>query len=354
MKRKKRNISAVLLVHSALLVCLGSPACGWFDNEPLHPADGVSDAAPDPGPDADAPGPDELPDPVPDAPSDFRDPDAPPDLADVIDSPADTPYDELQQDVEEEEEAGCVPESSSESDCGDDVDNDCDDATDCEDSDCYGSAECCDDTICHDGCTARGYDGGTCTCGGSACTCDLLFQDDFSTVEDWYVTTNSNCEYSYDFPEYVIITQAENYLCWANVPGGDSYTDFTVEVDCRVTTTEPDDGCGLLLRYTETSSADIYYYFEILNRGDFRLSLHDPDWTTLSGFTHSDEILGAGDTNRIKITALGPDMSFCVNGRTVLTWSDDTLTSGNVSLVSVNYGGDPARAYFDNFRLFGG
>lgn len=335
-----------------LLGCLLAASCAWFEDEPLLPTDGTTDGTPDDSTDFVEPGPDMPPDYASDVPADVPDADTPQDLPEGLDPPPDPPVEELQEDVEEEGETGCVPESSSELECGDGRDNDCDEATDCEDSDCYGSDECCDDDVCHDGCIVRGSEAGTCSCGAGMCTCDLVFQDDFSATGDWYVTANENCEYYYDLPEYTIIAQAENYLCWANTPGSDTFTDFTVEVDCRVVTAEPDDGCGLIFRFTESSSADIYYYFEIVNRGEFRLSLRDSDWTTLSGFTHSAQILGSGNTNRIKITAVGADMSFCVNGRTVLTYSDDTLTSGDVSLVSVNYGGEPAQVYFDNYRIF--
>jgi hypothetical protein len=361
MKGENESMSRLAVLHC--LLCLSLAACGWFSGGPVK-----ADAARDPvidealGDPADTPSDDATDAPLDDVTTDdvSRD-DTPAD--DVPDD--DVPDDDLRiDDVPMEDIPGddmvvddvpgdgtdpvCQPFETS---CSNALDDDCDTRTDCGDPDCVADPACCDDATCDTLCILAGYEGGTCGCNASACNCSLVYGSDFSGSHDWWVTTNTACEYSYVGARYYVTAKASSYLCWANAPAASFPASFTVEVDCTITTTEPEDGCGILYRNTSTPTGDTYYYFASQNRGRYKLWLHGTSWTTLIDWTDTVAIRGAGLLNRLGVTVRGSSMDFCVNGTYLTSHADDTLSDGIVSIAADNGTGEQAQAMFDNFVL---
>ena len=350
-------------------VCIITASCGWFDADPVVTMDGHEEDAPiDWWFDGDTTDPD-MPfdqdiDVLPEQqdPDLSLDPDAEPvedaadDAADTIDTPPETPVDSPSDPVDDpadDDAETCVPEGSTEEDCDDGVDNDCDGSVDCDDLDCMTGPDCCLDSTCDDACRMDGGDGGTCSCGLGACNCALDFEDDFTTEGAWWTMTNPDCEYFYDGPVYGIKVLTEFWICWSNAPIADPPADFTVEADCLMASDDPHHGCGVVFRLVSGDGGnDNYYIFEIENQGRYRLMRHSPEWAILINWTGSPAILGSGHTNDIEVTAIGADFEFCVNDQHVASFSNDALSEGGLSLAAINNGSGHAEAFFDNFRLF--
>ena len=73
------------------------------------------------------------------------------------------------------------------------------------------------------------------------------------------------------------------------------------------------------------------------------------EWIELVAPADTDTIY-RDQANRIGITMIGSQLRFDINGVTVATATDDTLSSGSAGLYMENFD-DPVTVYFDNTEI---
>ena len=131
-----------------------------------------------------------------------------------------------------------------------------------------------------------------------------------------------------------------------------SFGDFILEVDARQLAGDPDSSYGLLLRMQGPGQ---FYRFEITADGRYMIERHNADgsWDRfLNDWTASPAIgQGMNAPNRLRIEAVGPDMSFYVNGTLLTKISDSQYATGTIALDAGTFSQPGLKAAFDNLIL---
>ena len=142
-----------------------------------------------------------------------------------------------------------------------------------------------------------------------------------------------------------------NGLHWATA--GEAFGDGRYELDVKFVDGPLDNAGGLLFMFDQ----DAFYFFVV--RGDGRaLIAHCRDgcadeFNILAhgGWFPTEADWGVGSQNRLRVDAIGGELSFYINGDLVATVSDDALTSGDVGLFVSSGGEGQAHFAFDNLLV---
>jgi hypothetical protein len=101
----------------------------------------------------------------------------------------------------------------------------------------------------------------------------------------------------------------------------------------------PGGGYGIVVRDQVAGAMDIrdqtgrFYVFEVGDRGEIGAWRRDGDqWIDLVSWTSSAAVQSGQDRNELMVTAVGQQMTFAVNGTTVMNVSDATLAEGSVGI----------------------
>lgn len=116
------------------------------------------------------------------------------------------------------------------------------------------------------------------------------------------------------------------------IPKMNPITDFTASVTIKNVQGPNRAKAGLAFRHTDSEN---YYRFEITNFGDFNISKTSKD--RYNPFASGSNAIKQGEPNRLKIVAIGPQMSFYINDVLVAQLQDAALTEGSVGLVAMVY-----------------
>lgn len=116
------------------------------------------------------------------------------------------------------------------------------------------------------------------------------------------------------------------------IPKMNPVTDFTASVTIKTFAGPERAWAGIAFRHTD---ANDYYRFVITNFGDFNIS------RTAKGrynpFASGSNAIKQGEPNRLKLVAIGPELSFYINDVLVAQLQDSALTEGSVGLVAMVY-----------------
>ena len=117
----------------------------------------------------------------------------------------------------------------------------------------------------------------------------------------------------------------------------------------------PGGGYGLILRDQNPEARDgrnqlgRYYVFEVGDRGEVGVWLHDGDhWLDLLTWTPSEAVKPGLASNELTVTAAGDHMSFVVNGIPVASQTDTALRRGGAG---VFVGGDGNQVALDRITV---
>lgn len=136
---------------------------------------------------------------------------------------------------------------------------------------------------------------------------------------------------------------------FTSVENGGVLENFIVSVDARLVSGSSNSDYGLIFR----SNGNDLYYFSI-DEYDHKFSVEknkNDEWISLVDRTVSDAIK-QGIFNNLKIVANGNQYTFIVNGITLTTLTDDSLTGGLVGMAASLYeAGEQGVFEFDNFRV---
>ena len=127
------------------------------------------------------------------------------------------------------------------------------------------------------------------------------------------------------------------------------FTDFDLSVDARVLEGDPQGSFGVLFRVQDPTQ---FYRFEITGDGLSMVERRNADgsWTRLiEDWTATPAInQGVGASNQLRVIAVGPTLSFYVNGVLLHRIQDGQYKAGAIALDAGTFGQGGLRVVFDN------
>jgi hypothetical protein len=180
-------------------------------------------------------------------------------------------------------------------------------------------------------------------------TSDPVYQEDFSAPgSEWEISEGENAEYRVEGGVYSIQVHKENWIAWNQV--GLDFDDFEIEFEVALVEGDRYNDAGLLFRFQDR---DNYYELDLNGEGSFTVGKQiDGEWHQILNWTNSPAIQPIGYVNRVRLIAQGNQFEVIVNDLTVGRFVDDTYSSGNIAPVVTAYDAPPARATFDNIRIW--
>jgi hypothetical protein len=183
---------------------------------------------------------------------------------------------------------------------------------------------------------------------------DVLLKESFdSNSREWFIT-----DFSDEFGTYQARIVNGRYrlhwktkqpvFVWEQPAAAGEFDNFIAVVDATPDPESDSFGYGLTFRGTDTPS---YYTFEIYSDGFFRVRLNPGGgWQVLVDDTPT-PAMQSGQTRQLAVQALGPDLSFFINGQQVATAQDQTLASGKIGLIITAQDGKNATVEYDNLVI---
>ncbi len=178
------------------------------------------------------------------------------------------------------------------------------------------------------------------------------FFDDFSDPSSgWYTGEDSDGRFEYLNGEYSALVKPSSFYWLLGAPTCDR-ANYTVEVDARWT---GNTGSSYGLIFGIQGDYEQFYSFEMnTDFQEFALLRYGPGgWVEIVPPTGSLRSMLGADTNHLKATRNGDVISLEVNGTTLGSWSDSTITgaSGTGLIISSYSDVANAEAAFDNFSV---
>lgn len=180
------------------------------------------------------------------------------------------------------------------------------------------------------------------------------YQETFDEEGNWGTGNTNQVEGQVKDGVYELHVKDNNGVYYASA--GENFADGTYVVEATQVDGPLNNGYGLVFRVDESS--DTFYLFEISGDGyiwigyctascqDESVALVGGDW-----FRSSAVKSGLFETNRLRVTAEGPEMTFFVNGIEVGRTSDSRLTNGDIGVMVEALGERGVRVAFDNFEV---
>lgn len=127
------------------------------------------------------------------------------------------------------------------------------------------------------------------------------------------------------------------------------FANFVAAVDVTQTEGSPNSSFGMFVRM---QGADALYRFAITGNGLYAVEIRTPaggwarltdDWTATPHLRQ-----GLNQTNRLRVEAVGPQMTFFVNDEQLTQIVDSTFVGGNIALSAGTFNQGGLRVAFDN------
>ncbi len=179
---------------------------------------------------------------------------------------------------------------------------------------------------------------------------ELIFSDSFSPGEGgrWRIEEDEAAWSALMGDQLVIGVNNAQTVQYATLDG-ESFRDFVLEVNATLAEGNPANSYGVLFRITGPNQ---FYRFELTGAGLFTVERHDGEgaWTRLTdGWQEAAAInQGLGATNRLRVEAVGENLTFAVNGQEVAALTDTGYSQGSVALDAGTFGRPGVRAIFDD------
>ena len=185
---------------------------------------------------------------------------------------------------------------------------------------------------------------------------DILFEDDFSNNNNAWPEEYLEDELGFyesfldDGGKYVVAVGSDTddgHVVWFT-PDMDDVSDFVLSVEAIAETDSESYLYGIVFRSNDEGA----YFFEIDFEG-FSVTTIDTndEWTELIEYTFSDAVIPNG-VNELQVEAIGPQLTFFINGEQVASIEDDTFTTGTVGVVADVFNiNDELEVVFDNLLV---
>ncbi|MEM7346074.1 MAG: FHA domain-containing protein [Chloroflexota bacterium] len=176
----------------------------------------------------------------------------------------------------------------------------------------------------------------------------LVYEDNFSDpFGGWDDAFDTYTTKQYGNNRYQIEVSTNGLVAWglANRDVGD----FEMEVEARLEDDAIDNSYGLMFRLQDLNN---YYRFDVSNEGFYLFSKFDEgEWLTLIDWTASPYI-NSDETNLLKVSALGPNITLWANGQQLDSLTDESFTHGNFGFFAGTFEQSNIWVSFDNIKVW--
>lgn len=193
-------------------------------------------------------------------------------------------------------------------------------------------------------------------CGGNATLpndADALVSETFAaeTLGDWQIEGDAAGRTAVVDEMLLIEIDQPNTMQFTTLTAP-TLTDFVLEVDARLLAGDTQTSFGVLFRM---QSPQEFYRFEITGSGMYILERRNADGTWsrfVEDWTDAEAInRGLNAPNRLKVEAVGRNMSVYVNDVLLHQASDNSYTGGMIALDAGTFTQPAARIAFDNLII---
>lgn len=173
----------------------------------------------------------------------------------------------------------------------------------------------------------------------SAPTGDVLYSDDFS-VTSAELETYSDENGSTETRDGVYILRALGDL-WHWGRSSSTFDNTVVDVDVKMISGPSNDnaGFGVICRLTEREDTSIDGYLLAISADGYYTirSITAGSMSPLVDWTYSDAVNQGAESNRVRATCNGSDLSLEVNGETIATATATDSTSGSIAFTAISF-----------------
>jgi hypothetical protein len=179
---------------------------------------------------------------------------------------------------------------------------------------------------------------------------DVIFSEEFTAGEaNGWQTESDDLGYTAVVNEQMVIElTAPNVLQYVTL-AEPIFDDFILEVDATQLAGPTEGSYGVLFRM---SSPGQFYRFDLTSNGLYIVERRNGDgtWARLvEDWVPSPAIRqGLNATNRLRVSAVGPSLSFYINDQLVQQLTDQTYLSGQLALDAGTFGQPSLQVAFDN------
>jgi len=177
----------------------------------------------------------------------------------------------------------------------------------------------------------------------------LLYEEDFASAgSEWETTASEEVEYQVQGGVFSIAVLKENWIAWNLI--GPEFSDFEFEVEVALVEGDTYNDAGLLFRFQD---ADNYYELDINGQGNYAIGKEVGDeWVQIVDWTSDPAIQPFGEVNHVRLVAKGGAFTLYVNDHYITEFTDTSFSTGGVAPVVTAYDRPPAKAIFDNIKVW--
>lgn len=174
--------------------------------------------------------------------------------------------------------------------------------------------------------------------------------EDFTSDDGMWVTQDDDYGKAvFENGTFVVTALQEAKTMWSTY--NDTFSDIKIEVDARAlnASVNENNGFGVDCRVQENGDG---YSFQISSDGYYAIvKFADTDGSELVEWTQSDAINQGEFTNHITAICQGNNLELWVNNVFLTSVTDDTFTSGNISLSATTFNSTESEVSFDNLEV---
>jgi hypothetical protein len=185
---------------------------------------------------------------------------------------------------------------------------------------------------------------------------EILFSETFDSNENNWMIDEQDDEYGQyssnivDGRYRLSHTAAQGVFAWEHLPEAE-FDNFVMVVDA-IPVEANTDFYGYGLTFRGNADNDGLYVFKIEDDSYLVNLLADGEWYTLVDYTPMPAI-NVGGPNQLMIEAIGPMLTFYINGEEATSIEDDSLQTGSVGMaLELNKVGDSVTVEFDNLMVY--
>jgi hypothetical protein len=145
----------------------------------------------------------------------------------------------------------------------------------------------------------------------------------------------------------------EAFVAWSDFQKADVLKNFDLVVLARRVQGKPENICyGVIFRKSPDGFDSGAYLLSVCEHGYFIINYYSEEtgWENIEDWTETD-LIYPDNWNQIEIRARGKTFDIFINNQPLVSFEDDRLAEGYVSLFIDNYELEAAEIWFDNFAL---
>lgn len=178
------------------------------------------------------------------------------------------------------------------------------------------------------------------------------YSESFDSTQSWATGENDQSRGVVAGGVYDFTVFTDKGIYWASA--AEQFGDGTYEVEATAISGPEDNGFGMVFMVDDDSGS--FYLFEISSDGFVWIGRcenncqGDMDILVEGGWFESAAVnQGLGETNKLRVDAIGGNLTFFVNNQEVGQAFDDTFTQGNIGIAVETIGIGDVQVHFDNY-----